>query len=248
MINPPNMLHRNHDSTDGCRQSYHQCTIMHVTVHQPVSILTAHLKSHDSELNFNPDDFFLTHLFAGARRARSHHTAGDRGLGRRVSEGVAQGRQFTVNIGCTAGRARHLASKRNKVAASAHRRPPISRARTVSRQRLDLHSSGYVRSLARLAAKAAPAVRPPALRGRPAAVRGETSVVSTASWAPPHNGRPLAMTSMRRSSWRAGSTFTSPTSTFRALHTREVCTATASGRSQWQGQAKSARQDGSEKR
>ena len=98
---------------------------------------------------------------------------------------------------------------------------------TVSRQRFDLHSSGYVRSLARLAvSKAAPAVRPPALCGRPAAVSGETSVVSTASWAPSHSGRPLAMTSMRRSFWRAGSTFKSLTSTLRAtaapasLHTR----------------------------
>ena len=39
--------------------------------------------------------------------------------------------------------------------------------------------SGYVRSSARLAvSKAAPAVRPPALRGRPAAVSGETSVAT----------------------------------------------------------------------
>ena len=101
--------------------------------------------------------------------------------------------------------------------ASALQRPPISRAMTVSRQRFDLHSSGYVRFLARLAvSQAAPAVRPPALRGRPAAVRGETSVVSTASWAPAHSGRPLAMASMRRLSWRAGSTFKSLTSTLRA--------------------------------
>jgi len=55
---------------------------------------------------------------------------------------------------------------------------------------------------------------------------GETSVVSTASWAPPHSGRPLAMTSMRQSSWRAGSTVKSVTSTLRgtampaSLHTR----------------------------
>ena len=104
--------------------------------------------------------------------------------------------------------------------------------------------------------------------------------MSTASWAPPHSGRPLAMTSMRRSSWRAGSTFKFLTSTLRAtaapasLHTRaaarsrgpplarkkpgaraggevvstrvEVCAATASGRGQWQGQAKSAQENGSE--
>ena len=78
--------------------------------------------------------------------------------------------------------------------------------------------------------------------------------------APPHSGRPLAMTSMRRAFWRAGSTFKTLTSTLRATcpsffaHTSsseglpwpqnagaraggrvvaariEVCTATASGR------------------
>ena len=39
-----------------------------------------------------------------------------------------------------------------------------------------------------------------ALRRRcPSRVSGETMVVSTASWAPPQTGRPLAITSMRRS-------------------------------------------------
>ena len=156
---------------------------------------------------------------AAKERAAAKERSADQ---RRAKAEMAAARE-----GGGADRARHLASKRTKVAASALQRPPISRAMTVSRQRFDLHSSGYVRSLARLAvSKAAPAVRPPALRGRPAAVRGETSVVSTASWAPPHSGRPLAMTSMRRSSWRAGSTFKSLTSTLRAtaapasLHTR----------------------------
>ena len=130
---------------------------------------------------------------AAKERAAAKERSADQ---RRVKAEMAAARE-----GGGADRARHLASKRTKVAASALQRPPISRAMTVSRQRFDLHSSGYVRSLARLAvSKAAPAVRPPALRGRPAAVRGETSVVSTASWAPPHSGRPLAMTSMRRSS------------------------------------------------
>ena len=88
---------------------------------------------------------------------------------RRVKAEMAAARE-----GGGTDRARHLASKRTT--------PPISRAMTVSLQRFDLHSSGYVRSLARLAmSKAAPAGRPPALRGRPAAVTGETSVVSTAS-------------------------------------------------------------------
>ena len=37
-------------------------------------------------------------------------------------------------------------------------------------------------------------------RGTPAEVSGETTVASTAGCEPPHNGRPLAITSMRRSS------------------------------------------------
>ena len=52
---------------------------------------------------------------------------------------------------CEGGGPDRRASKRTKVAASALQRPPISRAMTVSRQRFDLHSSGYVRFLARLA-------------------------------------------------------------------------------------------------
>ena len=35
--------------------------------------------------------------------------------------------------------------------------------------------------------------------GSPVLVSGDTKVVSTASWLPPHIGSPLAMTSMRRS-------------------------------------------------
>ena len=116
-----------------------------------------------------------------------------------------------------ADRALHLASRRTKVAASVLQRPPSSSATTVSRQRPDPHNSGYVRSLARRAVKsAAPAVAPATLRGSTAAVRGDTSVVSTASCAPPHSGRPLAMTSMRLSSCRMGSTLRSRTSTLRA--------------------------------
>ena len=40
-------------------------------------------------------------------------------------------------------------------------------------------------------------------RGCPALVRGDTNVVSTASWAPWCDGRPLVMTSMRRLSKRS---------------------------------------------
>ena len=54
--------------------------------------------------------------------------------------------------------------------------------------------------LLRASCRAAPANLPARRRGWPSRVSGETSVVSTASWAPFHRGRPLAMTSMRRSS------------------------------------------------
>ena len=50
-------------------------------------------------------------------------------------------------------------------------------------------------------------------RGSAEDVRGETSVLSTATCAPFQSGRPLAMTSIRRSSRRAGTTFRSRTST-----------------------------------
>ena len=49
-------------------------------------------------------------------------------------------------------------------------------------------------------------------RATPLAVSGDTMVVSTASCAPFHKGKPLAMTSMRRSSKRATATFRSRTS------------------------------------
>ena len=59
----------------------------------------------------------------------------------------------------------------------------------------------YVRSfLRRASVKAVPAYCPALRRGWPSLVRGETMVVSTASWAPPQMGRPFAITSMRRSS------------------------------------------------
>ena len=51
-------------------------------------------------------------------------------------------------------------------------------------------------------------------RASPAAVSGDTMVVSTASWAPFHKGSPLAMTSMRRSSKRETATLRSRTRVF----------------------------------
>ena len=77
-------------------------------------------------------------------------------------------------------------------------------------QSLSLENSGWLyiqniccrtRSLALHASvSAAPAKRPARRRGSPARVSGETRVVSTANWAPPDSAKPLAMTSMRRSS------------------------------------------------
>ena len=73
-----------------------------------------------------------------------------------------------------------------------------------------------MRSLFFLASvRAVPLYCPPRMRGCPARVRGETKVVSTASCAPPHSGRPLAMTSILLSSWV--STWSMLRSTIRVL-------------------------------
>ena len=109
-----------------------------------------------------------------------------------------------------AERARQRARSRMNSAASGLHRPPSSRARTTRRQRGARRSSGYVRSLARRAyRRAAPRNLRAWERGRPRLSRGDTRVVSTASWTPPHNGKPLAMTSRRRSSWRSTTTLKS---------------------------------------
>ena len=50
---------------------------------------------------------------------------------------------------------------------------------------------------------------PACMGARPRLSRGDTTVVSTASWTPPHNGKPFAMTSRRRSSWRSTTTLRS---------------------------------------
>ena len=75
-------------------------------------------------------------------------------------------------------------------------------AKTTRRQRSPRTSSGYVRSLACLAAlRARRAGEPgwrPCRRGSPALVKGETRVVSTANCAPLYRGSPCAMTSIRR--------------------------------------------------
>ena len=95
------------------------------------------------------------------------------------------------------------AKRRRKVVASGLHRPPVSRARTTSLHRLERRSSGYVRSLdLRASWSAAPSYWPARLRGWLDEVKGDTKVVSTASCAPPHNGSPLAITSILLSSCR----------------------------------------------
>ena len=95
------------------------------------------------------------------------------------------------------------AKRRRKVVASGLHRPPVSMARTTSLHLLERRSSGYVRSLAlRASWSAAPAYWPARLRGWLEEVKGDTRVVSTASCAPPHNGSPLAITSILLSSCR----------------------------------------------
>ena len=109
--------------------------------------------------------------------------------------------------GAGVSRALVWAMSRRKVTASGLQRPPTSKARTTRQHLFDPASSGYVRSLfCRAVCNAAPAYWPPRRRGCAAPVKGETSVVSMASWEPCHNGSPVAVTSMVRSStrWTAG--------------------------------------------
>ena len=74
----------------------------------------------------------------------------------------ADHRRVNVEMAATFGECFAPCKLSDEVAASAPQRPPTSIARNASLQRLDLHSSGYVRSLARFAASsAAPVVRPP---------------------------------------------------------------------------------------
>ena len=113
------------------------------------------------------------------------------------------------------GAARQRASKRMKDAASAYHRPPISMPRTTRWQRREPTGSTQ-RSWCPSGAVAQ-------LR-----MRGETSVLSTATWAPAQSGRPLAMTSIRCSSRRAGTTrchsvlFLFPHFCFAPIHTMAV--------------------------
>ena len=75
------------------------------------------------------------------------------------------------------------ARRRRKSAASSLHRPPTSMANTTRRQRSPRTSSGYVRSFACLAARRAgePGWRP-CRPGSPVLVKGETRVVSTATF------------------------------------------------------------------
>ena len=98
-----------------------------------------------------------------------------------------------------------------KLAASSLHLPPVSMPRTTRRHRRLRMSSGYVRSfLRRASVKADPAYCPALRRGWPSLVRGETMVVSTASWAPPQMGRPFAIIGywpLAKSSWTFWSQF-----------------------------------------
>ena len=95
------------------------------------------------------------------------------------------------------------AKRRRKVVVSGLHRPPVSMARTTSLHLLERRSSGYVRSLdLRASWSAAPAYWPARLRGWLEEVKRDTRVVSTASCAPPHNGSPLAISSILLSSCR----------------------------------------------
>ena len=87
-----------------------------------------------------------------------------------------------------------------KVAASVLQRPPASTPSATKRQRSLPRSSGYVASFRRRASSKATG-REGSRRER-AAPSGDAMVVSTASCAPCHKGKPLAMTSMQRSSNR----------------------------------------------
>ena len=83
-------------------------------------------------------------------------------------------------------------------AASRPNLPPTSMPSTTSRQRRAPSSSGYVSR--RLSLAAALTEWPGCTSARGWASTGETIVASSASWEPCHRGRPLATTSMRRSS------------------------------------------------
>ena len=101
-----------------------------------------------------------------------------------------------------------------KLVDSRLQRPPISSPRTTRRERPCPNSSGYVRSVAwRARRRAAPWHWPWCRRGWPVEASGDTRVVSTASWEPFQRGRPFAITSIRRSSWRVAPVFKSRTKT-----------------------------------
>ena len=92
-------------------------------------------------------------------------------------------------------------------------RPPTSMPSTTSRQRCPEASPGYVRAVARSSTrKAAPAVRPLSRRRRPIQAscsegRHQCGVNGKLHTAPQR--QPFAMTSMRLSSWRTGTTLRS---------------------------------------
>ena len=117
-----------------------------------------------------------------------------------------------------ADRARHRARKRRKTAASK------DRLRTTRRHRPEVqkYAEIWVSALLSPAHRVAPAVRLPSRRNSPFADKGETRVVSTATWTLPHRDKPFAMTSVRRSSCREGTKLRSGTKTLVAPASRQT--------------------------
>ena len=112
----------------------------------------------------------------------------------------------------TIGASRALAAARQLMNStdSALHRPPVSTPTTTSLQRSPANSSAYLRSLSLLACnKTTPSVCDVFGTAAPDAVKTLRIVMSTAHCAPWNNGRPLANTSMARSSLAETVTFMS---------------------------------------
>ena len=99
-------------------------------------------------------------------------------------------------------RARALASPLRNPFVSFENLPPTSTARTTSRARACTPTnSGYLRSLALLAARmATPSISAAPLHGLPSPCNAHTNVVSIANCAPPNSGSPSTTTSKLRPS------------------------------------------------
>ena len=105
------------------------------------------------------------------------------------------------NKSAGASRAFACANCHRKSAPSSLQRPPVSMATTTKRQRLEVTNSGYAFSLSRRArTMTAPSTSAAPGWGSPVAHKALRKVMSTASCAPPKQGRSWATTSIRLSS------------------------------------------------